>query len=83
MTIDESDKIMEMSIAAQQAREILNLLIDRYYQRQPLIGAERDYFAAGYAQMATILSCVYDQISNIYTGLDALADGTHIDRAQR
>lgn len=73
MTFEESTKICELSITADQTRDVLGLLIERYFQTARMDDTERWDFVNGYEHMCNVLSLVEHQVHTIARTLDDLA----------
>lgn len=73
MTFEESTKICELSITADQTRDVLGLLIERYFQTARMDDTERWDFVNGHEQMRNVLSLVEHQVHTIARTLDDLA----------
>lgn len=73
MTFEESTKICELSITADQTRDVLGLLIERYFQTARMDDTERGDFVNGHEQMRNVLSLVEHQVHTIARTLDDLA----------
>lgn len=74
MTFEESTKICDLSITADQTRDVLGLLIERYFQTARMDDTERWDFVNGHEQMCNVLSLVEHQVHTIARALDDLAD---------
>lgn len=73
MTFEESTKICELSITADQTRDVLGLLIERYFQTTRMDDTERWGFVNGHEQMRNVLSLVEHQVCTLARALDDLA----------
>lgn len=73
MTFEESTKICELSITADQTRDVLGLLIERYFQTARMDDTERWDFVNGHEQMCNVLSLVEHQVCTLARALDDLA----------
>lgn len=73
MTSEESTKICELSITADQTRDVLGLLIERYFQTARMDDTERWDFVNGHEQMCNVLSLVEHQVCTLSRALDDLA----------
>lgn len=78
MTFEECDIIFELSITANQTREVLDLLCGRYFQRDKMNDIECGLFVRGYAQMDAVLSLVSNQVTYLAHSLNNLVDTTSI-----
>ena len=73
MTFEESTKICELSITADQTRDVLGLLIERYFQTARIDDTERWDFVNGYEHMCNVLSLVEHQVCTLARALGDLA----------
>ena len=73
MTFEENTKICELSITADQTRDVLGLLIERYFQTARMDGTERWHFVNGHEQMCTVLSLLEHPVCTLARALDDLA----------
>lgn len=73
MTFEESTKICELSITADQMRDVLGLLIERYFQTARMDDTERWDFVNGHEQKCNVLSLVEHQVCTLARALDDLA----------
>lgn len=73
MTFEESNTIFELSVTADQTRDVLGLLIERYFQTARMDDTERWDFVNGHEQMCNVLSLVEHQVHTIARTLDDLA----------
>ena len=73
MTFEESNTILELSVTADQTRDVLGLLIERYFQTARMDDTERWDFVNGYEHMCNVLSLVEHQVHTIARTLDDLA----------
>lgn len=78
MTFEECDAIFDLSVTADQTREVLNLLHERYFQRNRLDDIGREDFIQGYTQIGTVLSLISSQVTNLARSLENLADTAHL-----
>lgn len=62
MTFEESNTIFELSVTADQTRDVLGLLSQRYFQKAHLDDTERWDFVNGYEHMCNVLSLVEHQV---------------------
>lgn len=74
MTFEESNTIFELSVTADQTRDVLGLLIERYFQTARMDDTERWDFVNGHEQMCNVLSLVEHQVCTLAHALDDLAD---------
>lgn len=74
MTFEESNTILELSVTADQTRDVLGLLSERYFQKAHLDDTERWDFVNGYEHMCNVLSLVEHQVCTLARALDDLAD---------
>lgn len=74
MTFEESNTIFELSVTADQTRDVLGLLSQRYFQKAHLDDTERWDFVNGYEHMCNVLSLVEHQVCTLARALDDLAD---------
>lgn len=73
MTVKENDTILELSVTADQMRDVLSLLISHYFEGTPFDETSRMCVVNGYAQIQNVLSLVEHQASTIARTLDDLA----------
>jgi|GEM_PF-5540807 len=73
MTSEESTKICDLSITADQTRDVLGLLIERYFQDTHVDDIDRLNFLDGYEKMCNVLSLVEHQVCTLARALDDLA----------
>ena len=73
MTFEESTKICELSITADQTRDVLGLLIERYFQTARMDDTERWDFVNGHEQICNVLSLGEHQVCTLARALDDLA----------